>query len=328
MAKANSVAIPEGFNPADPASVAAAFALVPSNGADAFTLTQNDIHIIGPTLTVEQGSAFAGGYARLTTVPYALVLPAEELEAFSGVYVSGIDFEDTGTEDGEIFTGLYADAQVFDPDNMPHYVMVDGTAPPVLGNSQASPVIGEAMGWAAEFDNYSDELSRRFFLDFMVTIDGSGDSQPYINSNAYITFGGQQNEYQDLGADNPPLRKLMLGSGDFSVQRILFWSNYDSSRIYRIRWEGNSAYDAQYGDSNRFVEVAFFPLNPDDVQYIEVRTGNIEGPISGPFMVANATTALATATFAANQSWVFEGTDDGATWTVHTGKHMALPAES
>jgi hypothetical protein len=53
--KGNTIAIPAGFNPRDPASVAAALAALPTNGRDVYSIGQSGgAGIIGPALEIER----------------------------------------------------------------------------------------------------------------------------------------------------------------------------------------------------------------------------------------------------------------------------------
>lgn len=84
-AKANSIAIPNGFNPADPASVAAALALLPANGSDTFSKVQPDnLGLIGPSLEIELLDVSTGASVVAVDYNYALVLPAESFSLATG----------------------------------------------------------------------------------------------------------------------------------------------------------------------------------------------------------------------------------------------------
>lgn len=205
---------------------------------------------------------------------------------------------------------------------------IDGTALPVLGITQVSPIsLATNAGWTLAYDSTADENSTIVGnFGFSFVLNNISYSSCYVNSNSYITFGGQENVYQNLGASIPSLPKLHLGSGDFSYQRIYTKAEAD---LFRIRLEGNSVYNAAAGSSNRFVEISIYKTLENGTQFIDVRSGNISGSTSGPFMLATETTALASGTFAANESWVFEGNSSGTSWTLHdqsyVGQKMILP---
>jgi len=83
--KANSIAIPAGFNPANPASVAAALAALPVDGADSFRSTQNNTEPIGPFLESERHELFTGSVAVVIDYEYPLLLPTETFSLSTGV---------------------------------------------------------------------------------------------------------------------------------------------------------------------------------------------------------------------------------------------------
>lgn len=200
------------------------------------------------------------------------------------------------------------------------YQRVSGTAAPLLGNTQASISAAESDGWTLTYNSTADEISYQLqLLGFSVATPGATIDRIYITSNQYITFESKASVYAGLSSSVPDVPKIHLGSDDFSFQRVY---QKIESNVYRVRWEGNSSYSAPAGDSNRFLEVALFKPRLNGTTFIEVRSGDIDGSTSGPFMLADATTALASGTFAANESWVYEGTGDGTTWTLYTGEHM------
>lgn len=197
---------------------------------------------------------------------------------------------------------------------------ISGTAAPLLGAGQVTPSSATAGGWSLIFDDTDDEGKvEAATMPFSVTVDGTGYTSVWVTSNAYLTFPDAAVVYQSLSASQPSVRKLHIGADDFSYQRVYIKSG---GGAFRIRWEGNSSYSAGAGNSNRFFEVSFYEPLASGTQYIEVRSGNTAGGTSGPFMLCNNTTALASGSFAANQSWVYEGNASGTTWTLYTGEHV------
>jgi hypothetical protein len=86
--KANSIAIPAGFNPRDPASVAAALAALPTNGSDRYAVSQpDDLLLIIPVLESESAEVMTGGFISAIEYEYALTLPAETFELATGGFV-------------------------------------------------------------------------------------------------------------------------------------------------------------------------------------------------------------------------------------------------
>jgi hypothetical protein len=86
--KANSIAIPAGFNPRDPASVAAALAALPTNGSDRYAVSQpDDLLLIIPVLESESAEVMTGGFISAIEYEYALTLPAETFELATGGFI-------------------------------------------------------------------------------------------------------------------------------------------------------------------------------------------------------------------------------------------------
>lgn len=200
---------------------------------------------------------------------------------------------------------------------------VSGTAAPVLGAGQVSPTsTATDAGWTLVYNATADEGNTTVTgFGFTFTLNSVGYTGCYVNSNAYITFGTPIEAYESLGASVPAAPKLHVGSGDFSYQRIYTKAE---DGLFRIRWEGNSSFGASAGSSNRFHEVTFYKATGAGTQFLEVRTGNTSGTTAGPFMLATASTALASGTMAANESFVYEGNAAGTSWTLYTGEHVTL----
>lgn len=198
---------------------------------------------------------------------------------------------------------------------------VSGTAAPVLGATQVTPTsTATSNGWSLLFNNTDDEGSTASgSFGFTFTLNNVAYTSCYITSNEYLTFGSDSVVYLSLSASTPSVPKLHIGSDDFSYQRIYTKS---AAGLFRIRWEGNSAYDASAGSSNRFLEVTFYEPVSSGKQFVEIRTGAVSGSTSGPFMLATASTSLASGTMAANSSWVYEGDSTGTTWTLYANSHV------
>jgi hypothetical protein len=297
--KANSINIPGGF---DVRNLSSVFTALPTNGADVFKEWRSNVTLVQPTLTLERFTVAAGPSLRVVEVEYELDAGTDEDVLAAGPFVDGTDI-------------------LIDPYSR---LIVERTAAPVLGAGQVSPTTAATDdGWQLIFNSAADEgATQTGNFGFEFTLSNVAYATCYVNSNGYITFGGTSNQYVNLGESVPSLPKLHVGSGDFSYQRVYTKVGTDE---FRIRWEGNSDFAAGAGNSNRFHEVTFYSPNGDGSQWLEVRTGNVAGSVAGPLMLATATTALASGTFAANQSWVFEGNAAGTTWTVASGKHVQPP---
>jgi hypothetical protein len=91
--KGNTIAIPAGFNPRDPASVAAALAALPTNGRDVYSIGQSGgAGIIGPALEIERLEVSTGPSLVVEETLYALTLPAETFSLATGGVVEVVDF--------------------------------------------------------------------------------------------------------------------------------------------------------------------------------------------------------------------------------------------
>jgi len=344
--KANTIAIPSGFDPTSPAAV---FTALPDDGSDVFKEWRQDPAIIGPSLEFDEATTLTRAFLEDVDYDYQIIFEVEESATFtlpqlaaeekpvvpvmaplSAVVVAALapTVEATGA------SSVVAPVAVVEITAPVPRVVVDrdpvpfrqaGTAAPLLGDGQVSPTTAATgSGWTLVFDDTADEASTEVGpFGFAFTLNEIAYTSCYVNSNAYITFGDYEDVYEDLGATVPALPKIHIGSGDFSYQRI-----YTRTRpgVFTIRWEGNSAYGADAGDSNRFLEVTFYKPLSNGAQLLDIRSGDIDGDISGPFMIATASTALASGSFAANQSWALEGNATGTIWTLYAGEHVSIPA--
>jgi hypothetical protein len=117
VTKANTIAIPEDFDPRDPASLAAAFAALPVNELDVYGIGQlGGAHIIGPALQVERLSVATGPSLTVVETLYALTLPAE---TFS------------------LATGGFVEASTSEPINVPAVTVTDEALPPTIQTARA-----------------------------------------------------------------------------------------------------------------------------------------------------------------------------------------------
>jgi hypothetical protein len=195
---------------------------------------------------------------------------------------------------------------------------VSGTAAPLLGASPANTY----SGWSLVFDTYSDDGSTAFAgWQFAITINNVTYSGCFASANNYITFGSSSDAFQSLSQSSPSLPKIHLASMDGSYQRVY---TQTAAAFSRVRIEGSqdrdtAAPDAGYSD--RITEVTFWKPGTSK-QLIEVRTGDFSG-VSQPFMIANASTAYASATtLGSNQSWVFEGNLTGTSWALYSNSYV------
>ena len=307
----NAAELPEDWDPAAPDLCYLFQDILSASAPAVFPLVVTPGSILPPYSETVTVLAVTRTRLVVRTVPYALVLPPVDaaLATRTGL-VAGL-LNEVILRTRTRITAV-----------PPSYTRVTGTVAPILGAGQADVSAATAAGWTVLFNDTADEgdVASSTFA-FSVDISTGSFNGCYIASNQYLTFGGSSVAYESLSATIPAIIKLHLGSQDLSYQRAY---QKDEAFVSRIRWEGNSAYDAVAGSSNRFLEVAFFKPKDDGTTYIEVRSGNIVGGTSGPFMLASTSAALASDTFVANESWVFEGTGDGTSWALAAGSHVEI----
>jgi hypothetical protein len=200
--------------------------------------------------------------------------------------------------------------------------ILTGTAAPLLGAGGAVTFTGWDRIQNADDDDAFIEVSG---WPFTFTIDSTGYTSAFVGSNTYITFGAGSENFNNLSASNPNLRKIHFGASDNSYQRVFKKSETlaDGSSIMRIRYEGTANTTGTPGSPNIVAEFAFYQPRYNSKQWIELRVGN-HSRTAGLFMIANASTSYASATtIAANSSWVFEGNSAGTSWTLTSNRYIA-----
>jgi len=190
-----------------------------------------------------------------------------------------------------------------------------GTRAPLLGNTPATGF----TGWSRIQNAYSDDDFIQFSgWQFSISINNISYTSCFAAANNYVTFGSGSTVYDPLSASSPSLPKIHLGSMDGSYQRVY---TQTAAGYSRLRIEGSNSRGPQPGSSDRITEVTFWkPANSE--QMIEIRTGGFTGA-SSPFMIANTSTAYASAiNLGANQSWVFVGNAAGTSWTLYENSYV------
>jgi hypothetical protein len=81
MARANTITLPEDYDPRD---ISGLLELLPTDGVDVWPESKSAPVVIGPTLKLERYEVAAGVFIVSSEVPYALVLPTESFELFTG----------------------------------------------------------------------------------------------------------------------------------------------------------------------------------------------------------------------------------------------------
>ena len=201
------------------------------------------------------------------------------------------------------------------------YTVVSGTKAPVFGANGASP--HPPTGWTSQFDSNQDDASLQIpILPFNFYIDNTAFTAVYIGSNSYITFGSGSNVYSGLSASTPGIPKMMFGAADNSYQRI---STFVSGTDYvRVRYEGYQSTSGNAGFPGIVAEITLFnPSKFSGNNVIEMLVG-VHGRSGGAVSnISNASTAYATYTISANQSYVFVGNSTGTSWVVNTGTYVS-----
>jgi hypothetical protein len=195
-----------------------------------------------------------------------------------------------------------------------------GTLAPELGASSATTFTGWTRIQNASADDTNINSGEFGFSFKLANVDYTSC---FIGSNGYLTFGGGSNISSTINQSRPALPKILFAPGDRSYQRVYTKTETGPNIKYAaIRWEGSSGTSGTPGASTIIVEFRFFELFRDK-QWIEIRFG-INNATSSNFMIANTTTAYATATSAANSSWVLEGNSTGTSWTMASNRYIGL----
>lgn len=153
-------------------------------------------------------------------------------------------------------------------------------------------------------------------------LNSTGYTTVFIGSNTYLTFGAGSTNFSGLSASNPNLNKLHLGAADNSYQRVSYFQS--GNDFTRIRYEGNGSTFGTVGSPGIVYEATFFRNGlTGGLPVVEVLFGN-HNKTTGIAGIYNTTTAYATYSQSANQSYVFYGnTATGTSWTIFVGYHMS-----
>ena len=146
VTKANSIATPVGFNPRDPASVAAAFAALPTNGRDVYGIGQSGgAGIIGPALEVERLEISTGPSLLVVESLYAPTLPAESFSLATG----GV---------AEVFVGAAVPAAV---------VTIEGLAPVVEQGFAIGDWSNDVIATVGEYGNTDPSPVNNYYQRYL-----------------------------------------------------------------------------------------------------------------------------------------------------------------
>jgi len=205
------------------------------------------------------------------------------------------------------------------------YSRQSGSVTPLLGASAFSGS-WPPTGWTSLQNASVDDANVTVPFNFSDWILNSQRySSAFVGSNLYITFGSGATVFSGLSSSNPALNKLMIGSADYSYQRVAYKTFSDATII---RFEGyNTAGGVFPGNSNIIYECLFVsPFRYSTKRsVICLMMGNAANTGSTLFGIANTSTFYASGTLAQNVSYVFEATNDsGTAWTLNTGSYIPL----
>ena len=198
------------------------------------------------------------------------------------------------------------------------YTIATGTKAPTAGSGGASP--WPPTGWTSLQNASVDDAFLTVPIVANLLFDTVNYATVYVGSNTYITLSAGSTVYSGLSASNPALPKFMLGAADNSYQRVASISS--STNYTRVRYEGNGTTSGTPGSPGIVYEATFFNSTMTGFPAVEVLVG-VHNRTAPGIIIATATTALATSTISANQSYVFQGNATGTAWTIYTGSYMA-----
>lgn len=199
----------------------------------------------------------------------------------------------------------------------PLYSIIAGTKTPIYGSGGGTY---PPSGWNGIQNSSVDDNFLTINLPFTFYIAGSGYTTTYMGSNTYLTFSAGSTLFSGLSASVPAVPKFHFGAADNSYQRVSTYVN--GTNYVRIRYEGTAATSGVVGSPNIVLEITLFnPALTGGNNLLELLVGN-HSRLSGVRMVANSTTAYATYTLSQNQSYVFEGNNNGTSWNIYTGYNV------
>lgn len=180
--------------------------------------------------------------------------------------------------------------------------------------SRAGALLGSS-GMTQDVSSYADDANFQVVLPFTFLFYGVAKTV-YAGSNSFITFGAGSNVFSSLSCTNPG-KALMIQAADNSWNAAYHKDNGNGSM--RIRYEGHNA--SSSGATNVTWEVTLY----NDGKMMLVMGANARA--SGVCNINNGAndSFCLTFTFAENQSWVFEPTQDGTTYNIYTGASV-IPA--
>ena len=103
-------------------------------------------------------------------------------------------------------------------------------------------------------------------LPFSIEYLGVSYTTIYVGTNFYITFGEGSTIFSGISVSSPNLPKIMLCSGDRSVQRIYYGVEGSApNRTYRVRIEGSTGTSGTLGSPTMVCEYVFYEDNPTQI---------------------------------------------------------------
>ena len=109
-------------------------------------------------------------------------------------------------------------------------------------------------------------------IPFNINYIGLTTNRVYVGTNNYLTFGGGSTQRNSFSNTSPGYRKIMIQSGENSVERIYYGATGSSpNRIFRVRSEGSVGTGGS-NPSNMIYEASFYEATPNQ---IDIQTGTL-----------------------------------------------------
>lgn len=224
---------------------------------------------------------------------------------------------------GFLLNGQNADAKVL-------FDIYEGTIQPSLGDSGITDYyypIDLGWHWVEYQQDINDGYGYLSGMPFNLTINSVSAPVLFFSGNTYITIGGLPHQTppatNQINQSSPSFSKILLGTGDNSMQQLLVKSGIsgDGSSYYRVRYEGTDASTGTPGYPTIVLEITFYEPRENGDQWIGLRVGP-HARADGLFMIASQTQSLASATLTPNSSWVFIGNSAGTSWSMTSNRYI------
>ncbi len=319
FAPANSVTITAGLGD-DPAVL---FKTLPLDDEDVLVTDQVFSKPIEPYALTPVASLRSRTKLRVYAYDYGLSLGVEEPTLQTRALASGIAYP---VPVGYAITTAGAATEINDQPPVPPegLVLVEGSAAPSLG---ASPVAAlSALAdyrvhfWAAGATGWDDEESHDITLNDWLTLSATAYYKGMVATNSYLAVPETAAVTYAPSLTSPAAPKLLIAAGDYEA-RVL--ASQVGTNYTRVRAEYRP-YGSSAATPSLVWEASVYAPLTDGTQFIEVRIGSVVSAdlANTALTLASESSAYASATIAANTSYVFVGNAAGSVWLVNTGYHV------